>query len=374
MDALKVQLTVVDDKGQLVSYATVGAIIVRPIESYSSPFNALAPDDMWRTLTRNPGAWEYWNNYINPQKYLTLVGLTDTSGSLMDTIDYGDIAARKNGKPQPLPDTLIITYAVYKQGYEPVQQGLVAKKKDQKLSLRIVLKRAPDCLAEEKPYIRTLNEVRKEISDWRANEEISRKNRDRLEGLRQRLETAAQQAIDANDQKAAAHIFYWVAHMPEVSEIDDKFVGYAQTNEQSPRNIAALKKAAELDPTNYHIQSQWLVLEDNVNARNHNLLKLTTDAEWTHQREDWLRRAEKLDKAAGNTLWPGIHSIMANTYGYLGWVAASEKRYGDAAEYYQKKYNKTLWIQTYEPKWHDFRKELPVIEEQVKKYRNMKTR
>lgn len=370
-DVLKVKLEVVDDKGQVVSFATVGSIIAGPVDSYSIPFNALTPDDLWRIVIRNPSAWEYWDDYVSPCNYLMLTGLTDTAGSLTNVIDYGEIAARKGGVKQSRPDNLTIAYAAYKHGYEPAQQVIVAKKDDQQLTVHIVLKRAADYVAQEKPYLRTLNEVRREISNSSANETVSRKNYKRLEGLRARLEKAAQQAIDANDPAAAAQIFYWVAEMPEISEMDGDLIGYTQSNDSSPRNVAAFKKAVALDPNNVQIQSQWLALEENLIARDHNQLKLTTDAEWTQQRKDWLQRAEKLDKVAGNRLWSNMHAFMANTYGYLSSLAYTEKRYNDAVMYRQKEYEKMLWIQKYDPKWHDYREELSFTESEVKKYRSM---
>src|SRR4030066_572993 len=84
-DVLAVKLVAVDDHGMPVPYATVGSIWI-PFGEQS--FYTLRPEDMWRTLNRNPTAWEYWNSYLAPLRNLLFSGLTDKNGVLTETLDY----------------------------------------------------------------------------------------------------------------------------------------------------------------------------------------------------------------------------------------------------------------------------------------------
>ncbi len=331
-----INLTITDDHGEPVPYVTVG--------SSWTPFGrrstALVPEDGWRVFQRYPETWEYCNEYVAPLPSL-MFGMSNASGAAIEKInedDFGDA---------PVPDTLTVAYVIYRRGYEPARETTVIKKGDRRVDLNVVLKRAPDYEPNEKPYVRTLYEVRYEISDSRANAEMSKKNQRRLEKLRKRLEEAAQQAIDAIDGPAAARILYWVAHMPEVLEMDGKIYGYAQTNIKSPRNIAALQKAAELDPENHHLQSMWLVQLNDIVMHQ----RYETREEWIAEKWRWLDQALRLDKRAHGKLWPEFYSDIAHSYGFL--------------RDYESNYKALLWLQQYEPKFRDYHDQITVAKRQM---------
>lgn len=340
-NVLTVTLTVVDDHGEPVSYATVGSVWT----PYGDPLpERLTPADVTRILMRDPSAWEYYNRFASPLLYLKFPGLTDTAGVLTERIDYEESAGRGSHRP----DHWTIAYGVYRQGYEPGQVVVQVGKDDKELRAQVVLKRAADYRSPDTVYLRTLYETRREISDWRANENITRENQTRLERLRIRLEQAGEAAIAANDRKAAAAIYYWVSRMPEIHEQNGHLIGYAQSNPESPRNVAALRKAAELDSENVYLQARWLVTEHSAEAQRWHGHELT-DAQWVSYQQRWLERARTLDRRAGEHLTYDLHTNIAYVLGFLGWEAKRDKRKDDALRYFKESLEKLLWVQKFEP-------------------------
>jgi hypothetical protein len=355
-DVLTVTLTVVDDHGEPVPYATIGSVWVPYGEK---DFGSLEPKDMWRILKRNPSAWEYWNKYAKSDMELKFSGLTSTSGQLVEQLDYEDSAK------QPRPANWTIGYAAYRQGYEPTQVEMQASKDDKKLSVRLVLKRAADYQPQDPPYLRTLYEVRTEISDWRANERVTLKNQTRLEGLRKRLEAAAGDAIKANATKTAAAIYFWVAHLPEISGDNGELVGYTQTNLDSERNVAAMEKAASLDKDNLAIQEDWLGIQAGVLDRLFHMEKKITEEEWAKRRQELLGRRLELDRVAGTRATQYLHNGIANTAGYWGWRAEQAGQYEVALRYYRQGYEKYLVVQKNYPRSMDVSDNLSVAQENI---------
>lgn len=336
-DALTVNLTVVDDIGVVVPYASVGSTWI----PYGAGRGLLTPEEMWSELTRNPPAWEYWNKFYNGRD-IKFAGLTSTAGRLTEHLDYEDDAR------QPRPEDWILGYAAYRQGYEPGQVMIRARKDDKRLDLKIVLKRAADYRPQDPPYIRTLHEVRIEINNSRANESVTRKNQQRLEGLRQRLEAAAEQALNSDDSKSAAKIYFWVAHLPEIKEREGNLVGYTQTNTESPRNVAAMEKAANLDPANIVIQDDWICSQSIVIQHmeaNHEI----TEEEWVRRREVLLERALALDRVAGSRSSASLQLLIANTASFFGYRAEKAHQFELAYRYYLQQYSTLLLAQANYP-------------------------
>jgi hypothetical protein len=357
-DVLTVTLTVVDDHGEPVPYATVGSVW-SPYEEQD--FDALKPEDMWRTLTRNPSDWEYWSKYSNSLMHLQFSGLTTTSGQLIEQLDYAESASNR----RPRPANWTIAYAAYRQGYEPAQAEIQANKGDKKLSVRLVLKRAADYQPQDPPYLRTLYEVRTEISDWRANEHVTLKNQARLEVLRKRLEAAAGDAIKASDTKMAAAIYFWVAHLPEILGDNGELVGYTQTNLESERNVVAMEKAANLDKDNVAIQEDWLGLQDSILAKLRHMGQQITEDEWAKRRQELLGRMLELDRVAGTRATQYLHFKISLTAGYLGWRAEQAGQYEVALRYYRQKYDKLLVVQKNYPRSMDVSDDLSVAQEKI---------
>lgn len=355
-DVLTVKLSMVDDQGAPVPYATVGSIWI-PFGEQS--FYTLRPEDMWRTLNRNPTAWEYWNSYLAPLRNLLFSGLTDKSGVLTEALDYTDALPRRSR-----PSEWTVAYAAYRQGYEPAQAQVTAQQSDKEVQVRLVLRRAKDYRTQDPAPLRTLYEVRREISDRRANEHITRENQQRLEGLRKRLEQAAEEAIGSGDRKTAAAIYYWVAHLPEITGSNGRLSGYAQTNVESTRNIAAMEKSASFDPDNIFVQATWLgrqaVLINRANQRGQ-----LPELEWIEQRRSWLEQALVLDKKAGSQIYPNFHSGIESTLGFLG---RRSERLGNAKlalRYYQDSLDKLLWLQSFDPKFADISSDIRVRREDL---------
>ena len=312
-DMVTVMIKTIDSKGNPVPWVTLGAMWspYPPLKEPLTHWPRLQPEDLKRLLIRNPEAWEYWNKYNSPVMFIKFCGLTDQQGILRDKVDYIDAA----GKGSEWPDELTITYGAYRYGLQPTTGQIKVHRKDRELEITLTVEPGPKYVAEWPDYLRTFYEIRHELADWRRNEDISLKNHERLENLRKGLTTAAEAAAGKGDRRAAAMIMYWVAYVPEVNVIEDKAVGFAQTKE-SLRNYEALKKAAEYDPDNAHVQAQAMLYESGWWNRENDARRITY-AEVKQLRRQWLDRAVALDKRAGSRLWARFHEEIANTYGFF---------------------------------------------------------
>lgn len=286
-------------------------------------------------------------------------GLTDKSGALTETLDYTDALP---GRSRPSEWT--VAYVAYRQGYEPAQANVTAQQTDKEVQVRLVLRRAKDYRAQDPAPLQTLSEVRREISNRRANERISLENQQRLEGLRKRLEQAGEEAIGSGDRKTAAAIYYWIAHLPEVTGSNGRLTGYAQTNVESVRNIAAMEKSASLDPNNIFIQATWLGRQDVLLARANQRGQLP-DLEWVEQRKSWLEQALVLDKKAGPQIYPNFHFGIATTLSFLGRRAEMTGNMKLAHRYYLDSLDKLLWLQSFDPKYSDISSTIRVKREDI---------
>jgi hypothetical protein len=128
---------------------------------------------------------------------------------------------------------------------------------------------------------------------------------------------------------------YWVAYVPEVTLFNGKLSGFAQTT-QSPRNYDAIKKAAEYDPGNVHIQAQAMLYESWWWDRENDAGRITY-ADVKQLRREWLERAVALDRRAGSRLWANFHDESANTYGFF--------------DMHSEKLKKLTWLRDYDPSW-----------------------
>jgi len=333
-DVVTVTIKTIDAKGAPVPWVTVGASWTPypPLNGDVGYWPRLQPEDLKRLLFRNPEAWEYWNQYNSPVMYIRFGGLTDQRGLLDYPIDYVNAA----GRGSEWPDELVVTYGAYRYGYQPATGQIKVHKKDRQLEITLVLERDAS-IAQLPNYLEIYYEIRHEIADWRRNEGISLKNYERLENLRKRLTEAAEMALEKGDHRAAAQIMYWVAYVPEVTLFNDKPNGYAQTT-QSLRNYEAIKKAAEYDPGNVHIQAQAMLYESWWWDRENNARRITY-ADVKKLRREWLDRAVALDKRAGTRLWAKFHEEIANTYGFFDMPA--------------DEIAKLAWLNNYDPSWRN---------------------
>lgn len=333
-DQVTLTINAVDPDGKPVPWVTLGASWTPypPLTSDAGGWPRLEPADLRRLLIRNSEAWEYWNRFSRPLMYLRFRGLTDQRGVLRDTIDYVEAA----GRGSEWPAELTVAYGAYRHGYEPVTAQVAVHKRDRRLEVTLVMKPSANYSTKLPEYLQTLYEIRHELADWRRNEDVSTENHERLENFRRRLTQAAEAAASAGDRKAAARIMYWVAYTPEVQVRNGKAIGFTQANEDSTRNYDALKRAAEYDPENAHVQAQFLSVQVGwwmAEERRGNL-------EWSEVkklRREWLDQAIALDRRAGGQLWPRFHDHLEGAYGFF--------------ELRKQQIEKLEWLRVYEPAW-----------------------
>lgn len=332
-DMVTVTIKTIDNKGNPIPWVTIGSVWspYPSLKQSTTHWPRLQPKDLKRLLFRNPEAWEYWNNFNSPVMYLHFSGLTDQRGVLKDEIDYVDAA----GKGSEWPDELTVTYGAYRYGLHPTTGQIKIRRGDREVDLALVVEPDSTYTARLPDYLRTFYEIRHALADWRRNEDVSLENHERLENYRKQLSEAAESAAARGDRRAAAAIMYWIAYVPEVNVVAGKAVGFAQTRE-SLRNYEALRKAADYDPDNPHIQAQAMLYEIWWWNRENDAGRITYN-EMKQLRRQWLERATALDKRSGTRLWAKFHEEIADTYGFFGMRV--------------EQVGKLEWLETYDPSW-----------------------
>ncbi|MDZ4298438.1 MAG: hypothetical protein U0998_10145 [Moraxellaceae bacterium] len=328
-----VTIKTVDSNGAPIPWVTIGASWTPypPLNEEEKYWPRLKPEDLKRLLFRNPEAWEYWNSYNRPVMYLKFSGMTNQNGELQNRIDYIGEA----GRGSQWPAELTVTYGAYRHGVLPITGQVKLHQKSRGIEITLVMAPEPNHDQQMPDYLKTYYEIKHELTDWRRNEGISLKNYERLENFRQRLIEAAKTAFVKGDSQSAARIMYWVAYMPEVTLSNGKPNGFAQTTE-SLRNYEAIKKAAEYDPNNPHIQAQSMLYEGWWWNHENDAKRISYEDVKRHRRA-WLDRAVALDKVAGTRLWAKFHQEIANTYGFF--------------DMHADEIVKLEWLKSYDPSW-----------------------
>lgn len=234
---VSVEFSVRDPGGQPVPFVTIWSA---QLPDGVAP--VLSLDDVRNAARRYAGSFEYAHQFSRPVERLRLPPMADVRGHARDRIAADELAAIPNGVAR-------IPYVFLRRGYLP--EALDVDITPHTRSLRLVVTLRPDPAAAggvEPAYLADFDSARAELSDWRRNEVVSAANQRRIEGLRARLEQAAEQALAANDRAVAARIFARIETLPELLVLDGKPVGFQQVNPDSPRARAALERALEVDP------------------------------------------------------------------------------------------------------------------------------
>lgn len=141
-------------------------------------------------------------------------------------------------------------------GYLPGKVDFTAASNQSDFNATITLKRDPAKPLETQPYMQTYERFRYELSLLALrNLEMTQENNQRLETYYPRLEAAAQAALQAGDNAAAARIYARMQYLPQLQISNGKVIGFDQTKPDSPRSLAALAKAYELNPKQVYILS-----------------------------------------------------------------------------------------------------------------------
>lgn len=303
-DKISINLTVVDEQGQKLPYATVWAA-VQPIKSPLS----LSGDDLWRVTTRYQDSFEFVTWFHPIIRDVIVYPMANDQGLANFEFDY----QRLEGSHAKRPKAMQLSFALMKRGYLPARVDF-AVSSESSLQAKMVLKRNPAISLPQPDYESDFERQRYLLSDPDANENISDGNKNRIETLRQNLEASANKALAQNDKPAAARIYARMQHLPVIRYLDGKPIGYAQDDAYSEVSWAYLEKAYQLDDQNPYIVAEYLF---------HNASKRFGMGKFDAQKKDvkeqlafqqMLEDATRLMANHGASIWPKYKSSYARWF------------------------------------------------------------
>ncbi|MEQ1591792.1 MAG: tetratricopeptide repeat protein [Thiobacillaceae bacterium] len=318
-DIVNITVKVQDETGHPIPFVTVWQFVqINPAHVKDTSLD-LTMEDLWRCTLRYRETAEYAINYgLKPVPLLQIPVMGNGEGEVHDVIDYQRITGKGNHFPRP--DPLVFGYTFMKRGYFPNKLAFTLPKGVGQAEGVVTLKRDPSDPIDDSPYMQAYDRIRYELSDTHKNTAMSRENHFRQEGLRQELELAAQQALAANDNKAAARIYIRMRYLPELTFLDGRIAGFKQTNIESERSKLAFKRAGELDPTNLFIQMETIGTRFPASAT---------------QEERIRKNAAQLDALIakyGDAVWPEMLRWRASSYANLGDYTKARTLYLEAAK------------------------------------------
>lgn len=252
---------------------------------------------------------------------LRVIEMGNEFGIVKNTLDYQSYTGEGNNYPRPSPTNF--GYTFIKRGYLPEKLEFTVPTNKSKVEATVTLKRDPNEVIEAVPYIQTYERLRYELSDTRKNEAMTSDNQRRIERIEKELEQAAQQAIMANDNKAAARIYIRMRYLPEIT-LEDGMTGFRQVNRESKRSKRAWELAKKLDPDNLFI---WIhSISDHERTGN------LPDMPREERIKNLAAQTELLIEKHGLAVWPTIYDLRAGVYANINQKEKSKQLYLEAAK------------------------------------------
>jgi hypothetical protein len=279
-------------------------------------------DDLWRVTTRYKNTSEHMLWFGEKAiSSLRIFEMGDGVGVLKTQINYQTFTGEGNKYQRPDPTNF--GYTFIKQGYLPEKLEFNVPSNKSSVEAIVTLKRDPNEAIETAPYIQTYQRLRFELSDERKNEEMSTANQQRISRIEKELEQAAQLAIAAGDNKAAARIYIRMRYLPSIRlDNGDGISGYSHVDRESARSKRAWELARQLDPDNLFIHIHTIYEHGDNRAD----LPL----------KDWQKSmASHMDEFIakhGLAVWPAIYDARASFYKLIGDVNKSKQLYLEAAK------------------------------------------
>lgn len=319
-DKIEVSIKVQDAAGRPIAFVTVWKFVRIDAKHVAHPKLNLTMEDLWRATLRYQETAEFAIEYgERPLPEMLVPTMGDQRGQVIDVVDYQSLTG--SGNEYRRPDPLAFGYTFSKRGYRPARVDFLVSKGKDHVDAVVTLERDPGQELRARPYLETYERVRHELSDTAKNREMTTDNLRRLEGLREELELAARQAIDAGDTKSAARIFVRIRYMPELAVIDGRIAGFKQSNLSSDRSERALQRAYELDPDNLFV---WM----NTYGKRVSYPPGASDSERIRIN---LQQIEQIIASGGESVWPIIYQRRASSYAALGEYAKARKLFLEAA-------------------------------------------
>ena len=331
-DKIDVAIKVQDEGGAPIPYVTVLQYVNPDAKHTYNPFHWLEMQDLWRITTRYKATTEFMLNFgERPLQGVWVSEMGNDAGIIKHNFNYESFVGLHNGYKRPNPTNF--GYTFIKHGYLLEKLELNIPTNKNKVEATITLKRDPNEAIETAPYIITYERLRYELSDTSKNEVMTTDNQRRIARLESKLEQAAQQAIAAGDNKAAARIYIRMRYLPTIT-LGNGITGYNQVNRESERSKRAWELAKQLDSDNLFI---WIhTIYQRGDSRSDLPLK-----DW---QKSMAKQMDLLISTHGQEVWPTIYEARAQFYKLIGESEKSKELYREAAKL--------------EPKYEDWAKEI----------------
>jgi len=319
-ERINVTIKVRDEAGKPIPFVTVWQFIKFDPAHLSSDDISLTMEDLWRCTVRYQDTFEYVLEHGDkPVRLILVPKMGNQQGEVRHVLDYEEMTGRSNRYSRP--DPLAFGYTLMKRGYEPGKVEFLLHKDAKNADAVVTLKRDPLDELEDQPYLQMVDRIRYELSDTPLNTALNLENYRRIAALRKGLEESAQQASAADDPRAAARIYARMRYMPELIIVNNRVVGFLQTNPGSAQGEQALQRALELDPENLFV---WM----------HTIQKRTNNQKVTSPEARTIRnimQLEALIEKHGEAAWPEIFRWRAGSYANLGDFVTARNLYLEAA-------------------------------------------
>ena len=331
-DKIDVVIKVQDESGKPIPYVTVWQFVNPDIKHISEPLSWKEVEDLWRVTQRYKATSEFVLEYgERPTPGLYVPEMSNAQGVVKHTFKYQEFTG--GGDKYSRPDPTNFGYTFIKQGYLPEKLEFNVPSNKSSVEATVTLKRDPNEAIETAPYIQTYERLRYELSDNKKYEAITTDNQKIISRIEKELEAAAQQAVAAGDNKAAARIYIHMRYLPTIM-IQDGITGYIPVDRESARSKRVWELAKQLDPDNLFI---WI----------HTALERAGNQPNT-PRDERIKNAvaqmELLIQKHGLAVWPVIYDLRAGLYANINQKEKSKQLYLEASKL--------------EPKYKDWTKDL----------------
>ncbi len=319
-EKINVNLKVQDEAGRPIPFVTVWQFVkFDPTHTNGSDIS-LTMEDLWRCTVRYQDTFEYVVEHGDkPVRSILVPRMGNQQGEVRHVLDYEEITGRSNRYSRPAP--LAFGYTLMKRGYEPGKVEFLLHKDAKNADAMLTLKRDLSQEIEDRPYLQMYDRIRYELSDTQLNTALNLENNRRIAALCKGLEQAAQMAIAADDNRAAARIYARMRYLPELTIVNNRVAGFSQTNPSSAQSEQMLQRALELDPENLFV---WM---HTIQKRTNNHMTISPKARTIQN----IAELEALIEKHGAAAWPEIFRWRAGSYANLGDFATARNRYLEAA-------------------------------------------
>jgi len=319
-EKINVTIKVQDEAGQPIPFVTVWQFVKFDPAHTNGIDTSLTMEDLWRCTVRYKDTFEYVLEHGDkPIRLMIVPRMGNQQGEVRDVLDYEGMTGRSNRYTRP--DPLVFGYTLMKRGYAPGKIEFLLYKDAKHAEAVITLKRDLSEALEDRPYLQTYDRIRYELSDTQLNTALNLENNRRIAALRKGLEQAAQMAIAADDNRAAARIYARMRYLPELIIVNNRVVGFSQANPSSAQSEQMLQRALELDPENLFV---WM---HTIQKRTNNHMTISPKARTIQN----IAQLEALIEKHGAAAWPEIFRWRAGSYANLGDFVTARNRYLEAA-------------------------------------------